>query len=123
LETYQERKRLLNDRIVQLRENRLFKRAHLKDAITSGQLDSIIKLMHDLAVSIDGSIAKVENSLQRLFRGITRGTSKIRGCTAKLISEHIEKIRIQLVNKLHALVRYLLKLFILIQDVSTISRS
>jgi ABC-type multidrug transport system fused ATPase/permease subunit len=68
--------------------------------------------MHDLAVSIDGSIAKVENSLQRLCRGITRGTSKIRECTAKLISEHIEKIRIQLVNKLHALVRYLLKLYI-----------
>jgi ABC-type multidrug transport system fused ATPase/permease subunit len=68
--------------------------------------------MHDLAVSIDGSIAKVENSLQRLCRGITRGTSKIRECTAKLISEYIEKIRIQLVNKLHALVRYLLKLYI-----------
>jgi len=68
--------------------------------------------MHDLAVSIDGSIAKVENSLQRLCRGITRGTSKIREYTAKLISEHIEKIRIQLVNKLHALVRYLLKLYI-----------
>jgi hypothetical protein len=48
----------------------------LKDAIASGQLDSIIKLINDLTVNIDGSIAKVENTLERLVRGITKDTSK-----------------------------------------------
>jgi uncharacterized protein YdcH (DUF465 family) len=72
----------------------------LKDAITSGQLDSIIASINDLTINIDGSVAKIENNLQRLFRAITKDTSKIREFTARLVAEHIEKIRVQLVNKL-----------------------
>jgi hypothetical protein len=52
-----------------------------------------------LTASIDSSIAKVENTIQRLFRGITKDTSKIREWTARLVSEHIEKIRSQLIAR------------------------
>jgi len=71
-----------------------------KDAVTSGQLDSIITSINELTVNIDGSVAKVENSLQKLFRAITKDTSKIRESTARLFSEHIEKIRVQLISEL-----------------------
>jgi len=71
----------------------------LKEAVTSGKLDQIIESINRLTIEIDGSIAKVENRLQRLFRGITKNTSKIREHTATLVSEHIEKIRTQLISK------------------------
>ena len=72
----------------------------LKDAITSGQLDSLISSINLLTIEIDTSIAKVDNSLKRLFSAIAKDTNRIREFTARLVMEHIEKIRVQLVNKL-----------------------
>ena len=71
----------------------------LKDAVTSGELDAIITQINDLTLGIDSSIAKVENTIQRLFRGITKDTGKIRGWIARLVNEHIEKIRSQLIGR------------------------
>lgn len=72
----------------------------LKDAVMNGELDSVIKSINDSTIEIDSSVAKVENMMKRLFRSITKNTSKIRECAAKLVTEHIEKIRVQLINKL-----------------------
>lgn len=72
----------------------------LKDAVMNGELDTIIKSINDSTIEIDSSVAKVENMMERLFRSIKKNTSKIRECAAKLVTEHIEKIRVQLINKL-----------------------
>ena len=52
-----------------------------------------------MTVGLDSSIARAENTLQRLFRGIRKDAGKIRALTARLVSEHIEKIRTQLIGR------------------------
>jgi len=71
----------------------------LKNAVTSGQLDTIIEHIDTTALSIDSTVSKAENYLSRLFKDIKKDTNSIRELTSRLVSEHIEKIRNQLVQE------------------------
>lgn len=71
----------------------------LKDAVMNGQMDSAIKSINDFTTDIDSSVAKVENMMKRLFTSIKKDIGKIRECTARLVTERIEKIRVQLLDK------------------------
>jgi len=71
----------------------------LKNAITSGELDAIIERINTATLNIDNKISKVENYLSRIFKNIRKNTCNIRDLTNKLISEHIEKIRTQLIQQ------------------------
>jgi len=70
----------------------------LEGAIRNGELDQIIGTIDTVTLAIDQSISRAEHSITLLFRGITKNTRKIRELTAKLISDHIGKIRTQLVG-------------------------
>jgi DNA helicase TIP49 (TBP-interacting protein) len=71
----------------------------LKKAITNGELDSIIDRLNKTTLHIDETISKAENYLNRFFRDIGKDSSKIRECSERLVSEHIEKIRVQLIQQ------------------------
>lgn len=71
----------------------------LKNAITSGELDSIIDEINSKTLNIENTVAKTENYLSQMFRQLRKDTFKIRELTSKLISEHIEKIRTQLIQQ------------------------
>ena len=68
----------------------------LKQAISNGELDKIIETVNGLTESIDTKVNKADNYINTLFKGIKRSTQKIRDLMAKLISDHIEKMRLQL---------------------------
>lgn len=72
----------------------------LKESVKNGELDTIIETIDSVTLAIDQSVSKAEHSITLLFRGIAKNTKKIRELTAKLISEHIEKIRTQLLGAL-----------------------
>jgi len=72
----------------------------LKESIKSGELDKIIETIDTVTLAIDKSISKAEQNITLLFRGITKSTKKIRELTARLVSDHIEKIRTQLLGTL-----------------------
>ena len=71
----------------------------LKNAITSGELDSIIEKINSATMNIDNTIARAENYLPQIFKQLRRESTKIRELASKLVTEHIEKIRIQLINQ------------------------
>jgi hypothetical protein len=71
----------------------------LKKSITSGELDSIIQRLYETTLNIDNTISKAENYLARVFKTIKKDSSKIRECVERLVSEHIEKIRVQLLQQ------------------------
>jgi hypothetical protein len=71
----------------------------LKKSITSGELDSIIQRLNKTTLNIDNTISKAENYLTRVFKTIKKDSSKIRECAERLVTEHIEKIRIQLLQQ------------------------
>lgn len=71
----------------------------LKKAISSGELDSIIDRIDEATLDIENTIAKVENYLSRTFKHMRKDTGKIRELTSRLVSEHIEKIRTQLIQQ------------------------
>jgi len=72
----------------------------LKESVENGELDSIVRTIEATTLAIDQSISRAEHSIILLFRGITKNTKKIRELTAKLVSDHIEKIRTQLLGAL-----------------------
>ncbi len=71
----------------------------LKKAISRGVLDSIIDRIDAATLDIENTIAKAENYLSRRFKHIRKETSKIRELASRLVSEHIEKIRTQLIQQ------------------------
>ena len=71
----------------------------LKNTITSGELDSIIERIDTATLNIDNTISKTENYLSRIFKNIRKDTGNIRDLTSKLISDHIEKIRTQIIQQ------------------------
>jgi len=73
----------------------------LKNAITSGELDSIIQQINTTTLNIDNTLTTAENYLLRKFKNIRKDTGNIRKLTDKLINEHIEKIRTQLIQQPH----------------------
>jgi len=68
----------------------------LKQAISNGELDKIIETVNGLTESIDTKVNTAGNYIDTLFKGIKKSTEKIRNLMAKLISDHIEKMRLQL---------------------------
>jgi hypothetical protein len=70
-----------------------------------GQLDAIIEHINTTALGIDSTVSKAENYLSRLFKDIKKDTGNIRELTSRLVSEHIEKIRSQLVQETLLVVR------------------
>ena len=71
----------------------------LKNAITNGELDSIIDSINKTTLDIDNTVSKAENYLTRIFRDLKKDSGKIRKFTERLVSEHIEKIRVQLIQQ------------------------
>jgi len=71
----------------------------LKNAITSGELDSIIERINKTTLDIDNTISKAENYMSRVFKTIKKDSSRIREFAERLVSEHIEKIRVQLIQQ------------------------
>jgi predicted restriction endonuclease len=71
----------------------------LKKSITSGELDVIIDRIDASISNIEVTIAKTENYLSQVFKNMRKETSKIRELASKLVSEHIEKIRTQLIQQ------------------------
>jgi len=71
----------------------------LKKAIMSGELDVIIEQINNTTLKIDTELSKTENYLGRFFRNVRKNTNIIREFTCKLISEHIEKIRTQVIQQ------------------------
>ena len=51
------------------------------------------------SLDIENTIAKAENYLSRMFRHMKKDTGKIRELTSRLVSEHIEKIKTQLIQQ------------------------
>ncbi len=48
---------------------------------------------------MDDIIAKTENYLNRMFKDMRKYTGRIRDLASKLVSDHIEKIRMQLIQQ------------------------
>lgn len=71
----------------------------LKKAITSGELDAIIERINNATLGIDNEVSKVENYLGRFFKNVRKNTNIIREFSGKLINDHIEKIRTQLIQQ------------------------
>jgi len=71
----------------------------LKSAVTSGVLDTIIEEINSKTLNIENTVAKTENYLSQMFKQLRKDTFKIRELTTKIMSEHIEKIRIQLIQQ------------------------
>jgi len=68
----------------------------LKQAISNGELDKIIETVNGLTESIDTKVNRADNYINTLFKEIKKSTQRIRGLMARLISDHIEKMRLQL---------------------------
>lgn len=71
----------------------------LKKAITSGELDSIINQINTATLDIENTIAQSENYMLRVFKHMRKDTGKIRELAGRLVSEHIEKIRTQIIQQ------------------------
>lgn len=71
----------------------------LKQAISSGELDSIIDRIKKATLDIEDMLGKAENYLSRVFRTIRKDTNKIRQQAEELARQHIEKIRTQLIQQ------------------------
>lgn len=71
----------------------------LKNAISNGELDSIIKRINKTTLDIDKTVANAENYMTRVFKTIKKDSSRIREYAERLASEHIEKIRVQLLQQ------------------------
>lgn len=71
----------------------------LKKSITDGELDSIIERINKTTLNIDTTILRAENYLEKMFRSIKKDSSNIRKCAERLVSEHIERIRVQLIHQ------------------------
>ena len=71
----------------------------LKDAITNGELDSIIKRINKATLDIDKTVVNAENYMKRVFKTIKKDSSKIREHSERLASEHTEKIWVQLLHQ------------------------
>lgn len=67
----------------------------LRQAISNGELDKIIETVNGLTESIDTKVNRADIYLTALFKGIKKSTQKIRDLMVKLISDHIEKMRLQ----------------------------
>lgn len=68
----------------------------LKQSISNGELDRIIETVNGLTENIDTKVNRADAYINTLFKGIKKGTQRIRDLMAKLISDHIEKMRLQL---------------------------
>ena len=68
----------------------------LRQAISNGELDKIIATVDGLTQNIDTEVNKADNYINTLFKRIKRNTQKIRDLMTRLISDHIEKMRLQL---------------------------
>jgi hypothetical protein len=71
----------------------------LKKAISNGELDSIIDQINAATLNIENTIAQSENYILRMFKHMRKDTGKIRELAGRLVSEHIEKIRTQLIQQ------------------------
>jgi len=68
----------------------------LKQAISDGELDRIIEMVNGLTENIDTKVNRADAYFSNLLKGIKKSTQKIRDLMTRLISDHIEKIRLQL---------------------------
>lgn len=71
----------------------------LRNAITNGDLDYIIKKLNETTLHIDDKISKAENYMSGFFKKMRKDSKKIRELTEMLMREHIEKIRVQLLQQ------------------------
>jgi hypothetical protein len=71
------------EKVTHGKQNTFWRSIELKDAVMNGEFDSVIKSVNDLTIHTDSSVAKVENTMKRLFRSITKNTRKMRECAGK----------------------------------------
>ena len=62
------------------------------------QLDRIIERINKATFRIDNEVSKAENYMKRVFKSIRKNANSIREITSELVSDHIEKIRTQLIQ-------------------------
>lgn len=72
----------------------------IEEAVNDGQLNKIITDISKQTIAIDDAVANLETKIQRAFRKIRNHTGKTRTLVAQLMTNHIEKIRSQLVGRI-----------------------
>ena len=71
----------------------------LQNAIRSGELDRLIQGIDASADKLDDEFTKMERYLEKVIKSGRRETKKIRDCTMNIMSNHVEKIRMQLLDQ------------------------
>ena len=65
----------------------------LRDSVTNGELDKLIKKVNDATLSIDETLRLMENYIGQRCTDIRKKTDSIRKISSQLFNEHISKIR------------------------------
>lgn len=73
----------------------------LQNSIRSGELDALIKRINESTGKIDDELVKAEKYMIRHIRALRLETKRIRECTTDLMSNHVEKIRMQLMEQMN----------------------
>ena len=71
----------------------------IKNEVTSGRLDSLITEIDSETTAIDEIISRAEHSLSLMFKGIRKHTDSVRRATARIVQEHIQRIKTQLTSE------------------------
>lgn len=81
-------------------EVREFVMHELQNAIRSGELDAIIEAINMSTDAINSHLARAEQYIAGHFKKVRRETKRIQDYTSRLMINHIEKIRMQLLDTL-----------------------
>ena len=81
----------------------------LRDSVSNGELDDLIEKINTVTLGMDESFSKIESYLEQRFRSLKKETGKIRGYAAQIMSDHIEKIRMHLIDEINQILNEQLK--------------
>jgi len=73
----------------------------LQNSIKSGELDALIERINKSTGKIDDELIKAEKYMDKHIRALRMETKRIRECTTDLMSNHVEKIRMQLMDQIN----------------------
>jgi len=72
----------------------------IEEAVNNGELNQIISKISEQTTAIDNAVAKLESRMQVTFGIIRKRTGTTRELAISLMTDHIEKIRKQLVGRI-----------------------